>query len=296
MKNFLLPAAIGGGAIATVLVLNPQKSLIPASPEQPIAVLPGVDIDKILEQQGSHPAPIRIVVAMDFTGSREKHRILSLTLEDLQPLFALLKKVGGEIAFLAICESSNRPALRLHLESPPRLNAQDFQRVAAPVPPDKNGNPFQLEEQQKQYEKEFAAYNQIQLANQQKLEAHKQQLARWQSAADTKIQQYQAQLKPLLSQPSNCQHTDIGGAVTRANLFLAEDTSTWSVPPKNYAVFITDGLDTVGQKPVAFNGETEVFLVNGSGSKGVLAQLPHKSFESPTAAFRYLSARVNSGP
>ena len=89
-----------------------------------------------------------------------------------------------------------------------------------------------------------------------------------------------------------CPTTDLWGAIARADLILAEPTTVWSVSPTKYALFITDGIDTVGQPEVTFTSELEVILINGSGNTGIFSRLPHSRFESTMSALDHIVASV----
>ncbi len=251
-------------------------------------------IDNYLQSQPSPVQPLAISIINDVTGSAPEHRIQPVTLDQLKPIFDHLKQHGGEVAFISICDDSNRPALRITLDEPPRqLSASDLINPQPPVSPDKKGNPLKMTELVREYEAKIPNYQKDLNQDLQTVEQHKEQIQKGQTESEQKLKQSEEQIKLLLSQTPNCQNTDIWGAVTRTNLFLNEDRSNWTHRPQRYAVFITDGLHNTSHQPVQIESKTEILLVNGSGSVGVFQNLDYKSFESAPAAFRYLIESSN---
>ena len=117
----------------------------------------------------------------------------------------------------------------------------------------------------------------------------------WKEETQKAIQPYQEQIKPILERPATCKETDMSGAVERAELFLGEDTTIWVRPPENFLLLITDGLDTRNKTQIRLKTSPQVLVVNGTGSEGVLSEIPHKSFESNRAAFDYLKITIETG-
>ncbi|MEL6441075.1 MAG: hypothetical protein AAFQ80_17695 [Cyanobacteria bacterium J06621_8] len=241
-----------------------------------------------IEQQ-SNNSPLSVVIANDLSGSRADHRIASLTLEQLQPLIAYISKHGGEIAFLSICDDSNRAAIRVKIPSPPVITKDDFQLVSVPVPPDRDKiNAFDYPQALKEFENEEAK-SQAQQAENQKILADKQSKRDLrQKEANQKLGAFKTQLQPELNRDATCQLTDIYSVIDRANLVLNEEQIGWSQSPKKFALFVTDGLDTRELQPVELTKDAELLLVNGSGSSGVFAEGSYKQFESVPSAVRYL--------
>ncbi len=235
-------------------------------------------------------SPVKIVVAVDFSGSAPNNRIQRPSADDLQPLFELLLEFGGELAILMICDYSDRPLLRARIPEPPQIPFDNLNETIPPTPPATTGNPFKLAEQQTDYEEKLRVYREKQAENQQVLAVFEDDLARHQEAAGLILEAFHLDLVELLESRKVCQTTDIWGSVQRADLFLAEPTTAWSSPPSQYAVFITDGLDTVGQTSASFTSEVQLLLVNGTASLGIFTKLPHHKFESTGSALEHLVA------
>ena len=262
---------------------NPQTEMVSSGSTSPVAP-PEVTQPNPQDQS----PPNKIAVVIDKSVSIQANRIRAVTLNDLNPVFDLIQQYGGELALIAVCDDSNRPASRLRISQPPQFKTEQWKNIRKPTPPPDNSNAFQLLELKEQYSKNIANFNHAQTENRQLLAEHNQEIAQWKATVKQQVQEFRRELKPLLSQPLHCQSTDIWGAIKRVNLFLSEDTSIWSIKPTKYAVFISDGVDTVKRQPVSLEA-TEILLVNGSGSVGVFQTLPHKAFESPESAFYFLT-------
>jgi hypothetical protein len=241
------------------------------------------------------PSPVRMALTIDYSGSASRNRILPLTLNHLQPLFHVLQQYGGEIALIPICSDSNRPAYRLRISEPPKMDQTTWKTLPKPTPPPDEANPFELQELVENYRQELQQYNDAQTVNANLLEQHQQTTNQWKEETQKAIQRYQEQIKPILERPATCQETDVSGAVERAELFLGEDTTIWVRPPENFLLLITDGLDTRNKTQIRLKTSPQVLVVNGTGSEGVLSEIPHKSFESNRAAFDYLKITIETG-
>lgn len=208
--------------------------------------------------------PVRIAVFQDKSGSASWTRTPILRAEDFEPLFARLRVAGGELAFGLIADNSNRGLLRTRVEAPP-------------LPPARpTGNPFLVSRQMGEYRRNEKIY-----------------LARrdnWGNETDRRIKVFSAELKSLLADPKVSRHSDMWGAVQRADLFLAESDSA-SVRTGRAIILISDGVHNTAHPPVAMKSGAEFLLVNGAGSIGTLAGIEPRQFESVAAAFRYVAEK-----
>jgi hypothetical protein len=95
----------------------------------------------------------------------------------------------------------------------------------------------------------------------------------------------------LLDQPADARCTSIWEAVSRGDLYLAEDDASWQRPPHKWAIYVTDGVHNCGPDCAAtLKGAVTRVVINGDSQTGGLAQLQPKVFESVEAAFRFLDA------
>jgi hypothetical protein len=216
----------------------------------------------------NRPPTVRIAVVLDKSGSATRNRIPPLRLEHFEPLLDVLRQRGGELAMGRIQEDSNLPLERLRIDPPP----------PPPPPLPNNLNPFEVEK--------VSQHDEAQKKYERSVEQRRQTL-------EEDILDFRNRLQPLLDAPANAQRSDIGQAVTRTELFLQEPTR--HPHTVKYAVLITDGADNVTrQLPPLDSGATYV-VVNGSGVLGVLDALTPRAFESPIAAFDYVSRLASEG-
>lgn len=212
---------------------------------------------------------VRIAVVIDKSGSAPRNRIPPMSPEQFKPFFDVLRERGGELAVGVIQEDSNRPLRRLRIAPPP----------PSPPPLPDNINPYDMER--------LSQYGEAEKKYQGDLERRRHNL-------EDEILTFQDRLKSILDAAPNAKRSDIGRAVARAELFLQEPTSH-PHPIRRYGVLITDGADNVtGQIPPVESGATYV-VVNGTGVLGVLDELSTRSFESPPAAFDFVSRLASGG-
>ncbi|WP_448571379.1 hypothetical protein [Trichothermofontia sp.] len=140
----------------------------------------------------------------------------------------------------------------------------------------------------KQYEQDLATYQQQLSAAQQVIDTYQQQLSQQQQANQQQIERLKPAIEAILKHPRNCQATDIQRSLERAHVLFQEPIA-WSQPPRTYAVFITDGLDTFSTAPAKLQAD-KVVLVNGSETLGIFQSVQHDRFEAPQVA---LSAVAN---
>ena len=263
----------------SIILLNACAPSLPEA-SSPIAPPP-------LNRQ-SKIAPFRAVVALDKSGSVREHHMPLPTLDEVQPLLDLVKTYGGELAFASICDDSLQPLLRLKIDEPPVLNPKYVASTFTDSDSQSTTNELFVSDQLAQFQEEEAKKKPHQQAHREALQAHE---IKTQKALDI----FFPKLKQLLQKPATCQETDINGLTQRLTLFLNEDATRWSQPPQRYALMVTDGLDTVNRTTVAFPKETTLLLVNGSGSKGVFAKVPHQHFEATSAAIEHMTNAIRTG-
>ena len=250
---------LAGGVWPLVLVLATLVCLVTltgcgAPPEQSVAAAPP-----------SSPAPpVKIVCLPDKTASTSWTRVEQVAVEDIDPLIDLVCSRGGELAVGLIRDSSNRGLLRLLVPQPPE----------APVEPDTHMNPFLLAEQQAAYAKKLRTYED---------EVKKQRTLVEEAVAD-----FSEQLETLLAQPPDAQRTDVWGAISRGELFMAEPDDAWKGTPRKFIIAVTDGLDNVHKQTVEIRSGAQLLIVNSSGSLGDLSILKPLRFESASSAVQYL--------
>jgi hypothetical protein len=209
-------------------------------------------------------SPLRIAVIQDKSLSTGETRTPQLKLEDLDALLELLGLTGGELAVGVIHDRSNLAFARLRVDAGP-------EEPAAVVESD---NPFERRNQR---------------AAQRKLkEKFEQREQAWREEMQTRIGGFQGAVDPMLSMAADAKHSPVWDAVKRADLFLCESESDGNPEPHRYAVFITDGVDDVGARPVPIHSRTRILMVNGAGQLGALAVLKPQRFESIEAAVRYI--------
>lgn len=244
------------------------------------------EVANVKEIQPPALPPSQVVLHVDQSGSINLARVAPMSYSDVEPVLKALSETGGTFAMGAICDRSNRPLVRTTFPEAPRMNLNSI-----PTPPDSpdttRGNPYKNRERLKQYEEAMAAYQDKATPIKQQLIAYQQELQQHQAENHQRIEDLQPQIETLLNQPRNCQHTDIQSAVERANL-LFDEPPAFSQPPRTYAVFLTDGLDSFSSQPAQLNADS-VLLVNGSGDMGIFQSVDHKRFESPTAALTVLA-------
>jgi hypothetical protein len=212
------------------------------------------------------PAAVRIATLVDKTASANWTRVPAVSLEDFEPLLALIAARGGELAVGLIRDSSNRGLLRLKIPPAP----------VAPPPPDPHQNPFLLAEARAAYET--------------RLREHREQTELWRREVDQRQADFRAQLGELLAVNADATRTDIWGALRRAELFLNEPQSSGLAAPHNWILLVSDGEDNARRPKVALRSGARLLLINSSATLGALAELKPLAFESFRAATAFLVA------
>ncbi|MBS1790504.1 MAG: hypothetical protein JST85_22475 [Acidobacteria bacterium] len=217
---------------------------------------------------GKPDAPIRIASMIDKTGSANQTRTQQPGADSFKPIIERLHKSGGELSVGLIRDNSNRPLLRLRIDTPP----------TAPVKPndDKEDYADVLAEKQDEYDK--------------KLRAYKREYLAWEQETERRVAQFTTDLQPLLDQPANAKRTDVFNALFRADLFLAEQEVGFKEPAQKFILLNSDCKDNIGAraKKLTLRSDAQLLVVNGVGSIGPLERFKPKLFESLDAAMRYV--------
>lgn len=210
------------------------------------------------------PAPVKIVVMQDKSGSVTETRTQQLNEDHLRQLAEVVLARGGELAFGLIRGESNLSLLRMQLTEPP----------LAPELPTADGSRLVRIQKEKAHEEARSKYDAV--------------YAIWRDEALHEIQAFMKAAKAQLERPASARKTDIHGAVLRADLFLAESDLVWSQPTHRYALFVSDGIDTSKKQPIDPVSGAQFILVNGAASIGSLEALAPERFESASAAINYI--------
>ncbi len=210
--------------------------------------------------------PLRIALIQDKSLSTGETRTPQLQMSDLDPLVELLGQTGGELAVGIIHDRSNLGFVRLHIDSPPD----------EPVVPAKADNPLERRKQSGTLRKQTAEFK------------NRQQT--WLDDMQTRVSNFQEALEPVLAMPAKAQHSPVWDAVRRSELFLSEGAAGGNATPHRYSLYITDGLDDVGARPVPVRSGAKLLMVNGAGQLGALVVLQPQRFESIEAAIRFIVA------
>lgn len=297
MASFRKPSTIFFSSLALSILTvacNPQSDVTVQEVKTTEIISESTPVEQLIAQQPPVGHPTKIALIKDETLSTESHRIAPMTLGEIQPLLDLLEQNGGEIALIGLCENSDRPALRVHIPSPPRLSPSDLKQTDRPTAPDTRGvSPFKLAEINAQHQSQQVRYQQLQQENQAVIQQHQQALTQWQADTEQKLEAFSTQLKPLLGKPATCQSTNVWSALGRADTFLNE-VGGWTYPPRNFALLVTDGLHNTNTPSVQMRSDAEILLINGSGESGIFANFQHRSFEAVSAAVRYLIVEASS--
>ena len=294
-SNKLISIVASLSLASSVVACSSQPDLSVREIETIEIISESTPIEQLIAQQPPAGHPTRIALIKDETLSIESHRITPMTLGEIQPLLDLLKQNGGEMALIGLCDNSDLPAVRVHISSPPRLSPANLQQANKPTAPDTKGvSPFKLEEIKTDYQTKFARYQQLQQENEVVIQQHQKALTQWQTDTEQKLEAFSTQIKPLLEKPATCQTTNVWASLRRADTYLSEVDGSWTYPPKNFALLVTDGLHNTDTPSVQMQSDAEILLVNGSGESGIFINFQHRSFEAVSAAVRYLVVEASS--
>jgi hypothetical protein len=202
------------------------------------------------------PAPLRICVLQDLTGSIVDTRTPKIADSELRALIDLIKERGGELGFGVIQERSDRGLARLAVGDPP-----------APPPP-KRRNPWYLETWERA---------------RQQAEAARQ---RWEEDLETRVEAFVREVQSRLEAPL-ARATDVCGALRRGDLMLAEPSPA---DTQRFLVVISDGQHNVRRStcPDSLAANARLLLVNGSAVQGLVERYEPTRFESIAAAIAFI--------
>ncbi len=223
--------------------------------------------------------PIRIFVAIDDSMSVGESKIPRMSIENLRPLTELIEKWGGELRLAEVCTNSDLRMNSFYVAEP----------LVAPQPPAPLGtvNPLDLPRLQKLHRAEEKIY-------QQKLASYNQSMMIRQQKAQGDSAELMAKVSKILEKSPSCQASDIKGLIKRGDLYMSE-TGNWHQTPRNVALLVTDGLETVQKQPekVEFSSKPQVLLVSSGGQAGILQPLlgSEKPYESIEGAVRFITGQ-----
>jgi len=243
------------------------------------------EIAEVKLRQSKATTPVKIVVAIDQSGSMQDALVSYVTFADLQPMSQKLEESGGEIALSAICDRSNLPLVRLAFPEPPKID-EKLLTLPAPVPQlVDEGSPFEKEEREKAHAAKLASYNSQIEQNSRAIAAHKKQLQQHRQESQKRLEAVKPDIEKILKAPRDCQATDIQSSLNRTKWYFEESTPK---PHKRFALFITDGLDSFSEAPANLPADARVILVHGSVNVGIFGKIKHDRFESPKTAIAHL--------
>lgn len=210
--------------------------------------------------------PIRIAIFVDQSASIHSARVAPVTASDFSVLYDRLAATGGEVAVGMIREESDRPLARLYIPSPPtdvlvgHRPANVFHSAAA---------------------RKRADAAQAEVAGRQ---------AGWRREVAHRQRVFTRSVETLLGHAADAPATDIGSALLRADVFLAEPND-FRLRTKNVVILVSDGIETVSPSALPrLSAPAQILLVNGAGEIGKLRPLAPLRFESLDAALRYTVA------
>jgi hypothetical protein len=202
------------------------------------------------------PAPLRVCLMQDLSGSIVETRTPRITEPDLKALTNLIKDRGGELGFGVIQEQSDRGLARFVVDENP-----------APPPPEPH-NPLY----RPRWEREL-----------QQAEAERN---RWEADMKNREEGFLKEAQARLASPL-ARRTDVCGAIRRCDLMLAEPCPAGTL---RFLVLISDGLHNVrgSDCPESLAANTRLLLVNGSAVQGIVERYQPTRFESIEAAIKYI--------
>jgi len=219
-----------------------------------------------LMQHATIPPPLVAPIFDDQTGSSALVLVDPMRVASFDRIIIYGRANGCDIALGAIRSKSNRPLVRLFIDTP----------EVKPLPPADDNIYAAIEED--------AAY--------------KSALAKWQRGeserlrkADAAIAAFRSETGKLLAHPANAHSTDLNGAIERARLFLNERrvfSNAATVTPMRAAIFMTDGIETASKAITAKPLDNDVIVIVVNDSAAVLPTLHPIAFEALTPAVSWL--------
>jgi hypothetical protein len=217
-------------------------------------------------QHGTIPPPLVAPFFNDQTGSSSIVLIDPMRAASFDRIIAYGRMNGCDIALGAIRSKSNRPLVRLFIDTP----------EAKPLPPADDNLYAAIEEDV----------------------AYKAAVATWQRGeserlrkADVAIATFRSDAEKLLAHPANAHSTDLNGAIERARLFLNERrafSNAATVTPMRAAIFMTDGIETASKAITAKPLDNDVIVIVVNDTSDVLPTLHPIAFEAFSAATNWL--------
>jgi len=220
------------------------------------------------------PAPLRVGVLLDKSGSVHENVVPQMTDGELENLIGLLDTcAGGEVAVGVLCNvSGDKPFARLYL-SAPRLTVP----TTVPVP---SQDPFT--------DLKRARAAATTAARRRLAEAREAEVRR------IEIERFRMEALALVQAPISCSRTDVVSGANRLLTYLAEPLSVADNlnPPRRVAVFVTDAKDNVRRQTLRYDPDLDAayLLVGGGPDAGALAPLNPARFESMGAALRWMQS------
>lgn len=205
--------------------------------------------------------PSRICIFPDQTGSVIENLVPPVTLEDLGPLIGLLRKNGGQIRLGVIRAESDHPMVALRIEIPP----------PEPQPLEPTGNSLIDARRRRGWKKTHDQWQ--------------EEYSRWGDQTEDRIEDFMEAVGPLLAvSPGGA--TAFWEGVKRCNAFLSEP-SPWPTA-KQFALYVSDALDTVEGQPTSPVRNATTLLVNSAVVGGGLEGYSPIRFEGLSAAIDYI--------
>jgi hypothetical protein len=208
--------------------------------------------------------PVKIALMLDKTDSANSTRTQQPNLDMLQPLVNCLRSTGGELAVGLISDDSNKPLLRLRIEPPPQ----------APSKPPEGGDADEVAQRLDRYNNDANDYQ--------------ARLTAWASSTDDRLKKFTDDVQPLLSQAPTAHRSDVLNALNRSDLYLAEKDPDFPEGTQRLIILNSDCQDNVRAPLNKLRSNAQLFVVNGVGSVGSLAQFNPVPFESLTSAINYV--------
>lgn len=213
--------------------------------------------------------PLKVVVLVDKTASAATNHIENVEMAHVETLVRLANECGGAIALGLITDRSDR-ALERYSIKPPR---------ASPLPPPVNLPPFEFAERHAEYER---ALRQTQVDNEDRLKERTHEREKFLGNA-----------RALLEIPALARRRDVAGAISRADVFLAEREVDVTTTARRYLVLVSDTLDNVRRPLPELQGGAAILVATAGTISSLVADLGPERFESVQAAIDYVVSSAN---
>lgn len=252
-RGILAIVLIGSVGLLSYGATSAFRSALSASPE---AV--------VVESDARTAEPeLLVVIILDHSGSASWNRTEVFTPQHLETLIARIERSGGELAVAAVDDVGTDPLIRLRLAPPPQ-------------PPTEGPRPGNLLEA-------AAARASFETLEEQHFAAHRA----WLRETRPQVQEFRTAAITLLAAPRHARHSDYGRTFWRVRTFLAEPRPMGD--RETVVLVVGDGRDTVTRRLAPLPGNPTVVIVNGIGSRGVLAPFAPVLFEAIEPALHYIN-------